>query len=187
MRGRDPFKGILSRREPGRARVSTNAGPTADQTVQRSSAYEAAGRGVSNWCRCAALFREVAPAGSRQATCPMVASEREGVRAILRSCGATMVAVERRVLRRKRVRGELHVLLGRLGARAVRHWHTSGALNLKEACGKAIAARSRVGSIVGCAFVASTRPAVRTQRLSHAAGARGSAAQSWSVLDRRAK
>ena len=110
---------------------------------------------MSYWCRCAARWAKVAPAATRQATSPMIASEREGARAILRSCGATIVAVERRVLRRKRARGEL--FLDRLGVRAVRH---STPRALTEARGKAIAARSRASSIVGCAVMASTRPAV---------------------------
>ena len=74
---------------------------------------------MSCWCRCAARWANVAPASSRKATYPMIASEREGARAILWSCGATIVAVERRVLRRKRARGEL--FMDRLGERAVRH------------------------------------------------------------------
>ena len=60
----------------------------------------------------------------------------------------------------------------------------SGALT--EARGKAIAARCRASSIVGCAVVASTRPAVGTisDPVAIDQGRPAVAAQNWSALDR---
>ena len=83
-------------------------------------------------------------------------------RAILRSCGATIVVVERRALRRNRARGLCEELfLDRLGARAVRH-SPPRARSRKRVERPLHAARSRASSIVGCAVMASTRPAVGT-------------------------
>ena len=135
---RDPFKGILSSREPGRARVSTRAGPTADQTAHRSNGYTAAGgrRGLSHWCRRAALWSEVAPAASRKAACPGMVRERERLRAVLLGCGATIVAAERRALGRNRVLG--FISGSTAGARAVRRSGTQPRLRRR---GKTVAVR----------------------------------------------
>ena len=160
MRGRDPFQEILSRREPSRARVSTSAGTTADQSGHRGSTYEAAGgeaRGELLVQVRGSLGRS--SAGRFEASDMPNDRERAGGRARhpteLRSehcgCGADGLAKET---------GPRRAISGSTRCAGGAPLQTSGALT--EARGKAIAARSRAGSIVGCAVVASTRPAVRT-------------------------
>ena len=138
--------------------MSTSAGRTADQSGHRSSAYEAAGGEARG-----ELLMQVRGSLGRSSACSLEKSympndrERAGGRARhpteLRSehcgCGAEGVAKET---------GTRRVISGSTRCAGGAPLQTSGVLT--EARWKAIAARGRASSIVGCAVVASTRPAV---------------------------